>query len=298
MNGVFTWTPGPPREVPAGRRLLEVLAFVAVWIGIGELITGGTGWSLPGDAKYVSNADIQWYLVIGIPLVAGFQLFVRRRPLRDLWVRDGQPVVNRVALRALVVAIAIYPLFSLIKTFADPPSGEAAAAFYFAAATCGAAAAAWAFMHFDRQTWHYLGLCMATAGVIGVVPDLLFEIRTLTHPTATSPSSDFLQFAESFLLLVPVVMVMEEVAFRGALDSHAHHEGDRHGIWTALYVSALWGLWHAPLVGWDQFIGLVLFQGAMGVFLSIWWRKSGNLEVSGTTHAFADAVRNATSGTP
>jgi hypothetical protein len=73
----------------------------------------------------VSNADIQWYLVIGIPLVAGFQLFVRRRPLRDLWVRDGQPVVNRVALQALVVAIAIYPLFSLIKTFTDPPSGEA-----------------------------------------------------------------------------------------------------------------------------------------------------------------------------
>jgi hypothetical protein len=185
MTGVFTWTPGPPREVSAGRRLLEVLAFVAVWIGIGELITGGTGWSLPGDAKYVSNADIQWYLVIGIPLVAGFQLFVRRRPLRDLWVRDGQPVVNRVALQALVVAIAIYPLFSLIKTFTDPPSGEAAAAFYFAAATCAAAAAAWAFMHFDRQTWKCAAGRLGPVHRPGALPgrdgrlplDLVAEVR-------------------------------------------------------------------------------------------------------------------------
>jgi membrane protease YdiL (CAAX protease family) len=93
-------------------------------------------------------------------------------------------------------------------------------------------------------------------------------------------------------------MVMEEVAFRGCFDSHAHHEGDRRGWWTAIFVSVLWGTWHLPLVGWSQWANAILSMGAMGTFLSIWWRKSGNLEVTGTTHALADAVRNATVGTP
>jgi membrane protease YdiL (CAAX protease family) len=36
----------------------------------------------------------------------------------------------------------------------------------------------------------------------------------------------------------------------------------------------------------------------MGVALSIYWRKSGNLGVSGTAHALADSIRNAISGVP
>jgi membrane protease YdiL (CAAX protease family) len=299
MWELITWTPGPPREAGPSRRALEVLVFVAIWIGIGELITGGTGWSLPGDAKYVSNTDISVYLLVGIPLVAFFQLWVRRQPIRDLWVRDGRPLGRRVAFRVLAVALAIYPLYSLIKVIADPPGGEAAAIlFYGSIATIGAGAAAWAYLHFDRQTWRYLLLCILTAGAVGVIPDLFLEIHTLAHPTTTRPDQDFWWGVLSFLQFVPTVMVMEEVAFRGAFDSHAHHEGDRRAILTAIYVSCLWGIWHAPLVGWENFASLILYQGAVGTFLSIWWRKSGNLEVSGTTHALIDAIRNATGGTP
>jgi len=36
----------------------------------------------------------------------------------------------------------------------------------------------------------------------------------------------------------------------------------------------------------------------MGVALSIYWRKSGNLGVPGTAHALADSVRNAILGLP
>ena len=298
MNGVLTWTPGAPREVGHGRRILEVLGFWAVWVGIGELITG-TGWELPGDAHYVSNNDIWWYLVIGIPLVAGFQLFVRQRPIRDLWVRDGQalgrPLVTRMAVLAL--ALSIYPLYSLVKTIIE--NGEASGIlFYGSIATIGAAAAAWAFLHFKRQTWRYLVFCLLTAGVIGIVVSVATDFRTLTGPTADRPAEDLRWGIESFLLYVPTGMVLEEVAFRGTLDSHAHHEGDRYAIWTAIFVSVLWALWHGPLVGWDQFLGAILFMGPMGTFLSIWWRRSGNLEVSGVTHALSDAVRNATGGTP
>jgi membrane protease YdiL (CAAX protease family) len=300
MNGVLTWTPGPPREVGHWRRMLEVLGIWALWVAIGEAMTG-TGWELPGDAHYVSNADIWWYLVIGIPLVAVFQLWVRRRPLRDLWVRDGQPLGRRLSSRMAVLALllSIYPLYSLVKTIVDAPEGEVAGIFYYGSiAAIGAGAAAWAFLHFDRQTWRYLLLCLGTAGVIGVIVSVVSDWPVLTHPTANRPGQDVVWGLESFLLYLPTVMVMEEVAFRGAFDSHAYHDGDRHGIWTAIYVSVLWALWHGPLIGWDQFVGAILFMGSMGTFLSIFWRRSGNLEVSGTVHAFSDAVRNATGGTP
>ncbi|HYU38522.1 MAG TPA: hypothetical protein VEM59_01630 [Acidimicrobiia bacterium] len=36
----------------------------------------------------------------------------------------------------------------------------------------------------------------------------------------------------------------------------------------------------------------------MGIFLSIYWRRSGNLAVPGFTHAFSDAVRNVLVGVP
>jgi membrane protease YdiL (CAAX protease family) len=91
---------------------------------------------------------------------------------------------------------------------------------------------------------------------------------------------------------------MEEVAFRGCFDSHAHEEGDRHGIWTAIYVSCLWGLWHAPVLGWDHTPSLVIYQGVVGTFLSIFWRKSGNLGVTATTHALVDSIRNAAGAAP
>jgi membrane protease YdiL (CAAX protease family) len=103
---------------------------------------------------------------------------------------------------------------------------------------------------------------------------------------------------QSFLLYIATTMVMEEVAFRGAFDSHAHHEGDHHGWWTAILVSVMWGCWHLPMVGWAAAPNAIISMGAMGTFLSIWWRKSGNLGVTSTTHALADAIRNAIGGTP
>jgi hypothetical protein len=36
----------------------------------------------------------------------------------------------------------------------------------------------------------------------------------------------------------------------------------------------------------------------ISTFLSIWWRKSGNLGVSGSTHALIDAIRNGSGYSP
>ena len=43
------------------------------------------------------------------------------------------------------------------------------------------------------------------------------------------------------LLYLPSLFLMEEVVFRGVLDSHVQHEGEHHGLLTAIYVSACSG---------------------------------------------------------
>ena len=101
------------------------------------------------------------------------------------------------------------------------------------------------------------------------------------------------------LLYVPVVFVLEEVAFRGAFDAHVYHPGEGRGSLTAVVVSALWGLWHLPLLLgrrplWMLIPGLVAVHCVIGLPLSIAWRRSGNLFVPGVTHALVDAIRDAT----
>jgi hypothetical protein len=73
------------------RRWVEALAFVGVWIAAGELL------DMSGDI----------YLLFGIPLTAGFQLFVRKRPIKDLWVRGGPGLYLRTVSLRLAIPLAI-----------------------------------------------------------------------------------------------------------------------------------------------------------------------------------------------
>ena len=70
-----------------------------------------------------------------------------------------------------------------------------------------------------------------------------------------------------------------------------------NGIASAIFVSVLWGLWHYPIILHVSVIQVVLtlllLQVAMGPFLSLFWRRSGNLMVPGFAHALSDSVRNA-----
>jgi membrane protease YdiL (CAAX protease family) len=124
------------------------------------------------------------------------------------------------------------------------------------AAIVGAGAAAYALGQFRRETWLYLGLCLATAGLLGVL--IFIGGLSGTHtvqPIAGRLEPDALQGIESLHLLIPVMFMMEEVAFRGAIDSHVRHPGERHGLGSSVYgivsaivVSVLWGLWHLPII--------------------------------------------------
>jgi membrane protease YdiL (CAAX protease family) len=168
---------------------------------------------------------------------------------------------------------------------------------YGCAAVGGAFAAGYAYSHFKSETWRYLGLCLATGGLVGIAIDLGTNSPTLAFATGHA-GQDALVFLTSILAYLPAMFLIEEVAFRGAVDSHVHHQGDKYWVPSAIYVSALWGVWHAPMFGWDIIVTLLWVQIAVGVFLSTFWRKSGNLGVPAGTHALIDTVRNVLSGGP
>ena len=99
-------------------------------------------------------------------------------------------------------------------------------------------------------------------------------------------------------LYYPATFALEEVAFRGAIDAHVHHDGDARGWQSASLVSALWGLWHLPVsaglpLPW-MLLELVVVHVALGVWLSFAWRRTRNLGGPALAHAVNDAVRNAT----
>ena len=266
------------------RRWLEVTAFVALWIAAGEIL----------------NMSGNVYLLFGIPLTAAFQLLVRRKPIKDLWVRDGPGLSVRTVSFKLAIPLAIVPIYHLILSVVK---GQAIGLFLYAiAAIIGAGAAAYALGQFRRQTWLYLGLCVATAGLIGILltSAAAWHAASAVHPTGVHLKPNALFGIDSFLLYIPALFMVEEVSFRGALDSHVRHPDEGHGlsstvygIVSAIFVSVLWGLWHHPIVPQASVVQLLVAQVAMGPFLSLFWRRSGNLLVPGFAHALSDSVRNA-----
>lgn len=293
------------RELPQSgliRRWVEVLTFVGIWFAAGLLLDMST---------YA-------YLLLGIPLTAGFQLFVRKKPIKDLWVRGGPGLsLRRVSLKLAILAIllAITPFIYLVINVVRGQGLDFI--LYLLAAIVGAGAAAYALGQFRRETWRYLGLCLATAGLLGVLLIIVPHIiaarsgAATALPTGGRLGPDTLLGIEQLLLLIPVVFMMEEVAFRGAIDSHVRHPGERHGVGSTVYgiasaivVSVLWGVWHYPVTPLPhmpviEHVALVSYlEVAVGPFLSLFWRRSGNLMVPGFAHALNDSVRNVFGGIP
>jgi membrane protease YdiL (CAAX protease family) len=265
------------------RRVVEVTLFVALWVALGELL----------------DMSPNVYLVFGVPLTIAFQLYVARRPLHEMWVRHA-PAFH-LSQRDLMwaAALAVVPLINLVIDI----SNSAGIPFYLWDLVTIAAAVpcAWALRQFVPRTRRYLLFCLGTAGVIGIFwtvgLDFLDE-GFVAHRASDEPTFDLLVFVQYLLLYIPSLFLMEEVVFRGVLDSHVQREGEHGGLLTAIYISVLWGLWHYPIRGAESVIALILVMGTTGVFLSIYWRKSGNLGVSGGTHAFVDSVRNAFGNLP
>ena len=107
------------------RRVVEVVAFVAVWVV--------AGYALPIS----SNG----YLLLGIPLTIAFQLLVRRRPLRELFAPGTMRFTLDGPGRVIAAVLAAVPVaFAMAAAFAD----DWVDAGWYLAAIVGAVCAAYA----------------------------------------------------------------------------------------------------------------------------------------------------------
>jgi membrane protease YdiL (CAAX protease family) len=212
-----------------------------------------------------------------------------------MWVSEGQAFrLGRVGT-LLAVALLIIPANELVGMLSRDQWIPAAWAI---AAVVGAIAAAYSLTQFARATTRQFFLCLATAGTAGVV--LVSGAAAARAVGLHQPLEPRIGIGlKSLMLYFPVTFLLEEVAFRGAIDAHVQRPDARRGFWSAVAVSTLWGLWHWPIVPhggvpWAvTAIQLVGVHTIIGVPLSIFWRRSGNLAVPAFTHAFIDAVRNA-----
>jgi len=272
-------------------RFLVAALVVAGLIAIGLAMEAG------------KNQDRQnVYLLLTLPASALFQVFINRRPIRALWVRDAPPFrLDGVGI-ALALLIAIAPAITAVR---DLRHENWSFVVYDIAAIGGAFAAAYAIRAMNQNTFRQLGLCLATAGVIGIVLNILhdIDIGIKDHYFQPITRRDLDVGLASFFLYLPALFVVEEVFFRGALDSYIHRAGEGTGWLSALFVSMLWGWWHIPVFYpevplWEAAIAVLPMQVLVGVPLSLWWRRSGNLTVSGVSHALIDSVRNALTGVP
>jgi len=258
------------------RRYVEAGAFVAVWVTAGYLL------------PLSSNG----YLLVGIPLTLGFQLLVRRRPLRELFAVGPDRFALDRRGAALAVTLAIIPGWFAIRSLAHD---DLVTAGWYVAATAGAACAAFALRAGTVGAAVRFAALPVAVGAGGMT--LVYGLLHVSTGTPVPVEAAVLALPKYVLLYFPATFLLEEVSFRGALDAHAHHDGETRGWQSAVFVSTLWGVWHLPvshaLPFPLQLTELVVVHVALGVPLSVAWRRTRNLAAPALAHAVNDAVRNA-----
>ena len=237
--------------------------------------------------------DVNTYLLLGMPITIVFQVVVARRPLRELWLRHGQPLRFDRWSAALFLLFLIGPIQAAIS---GVRINNWPVVIYGLVAILGACGAAFAFRVLETSNLRELGLLMLLIVPIGLVRLLLQYSTGHTGLGDLALAGRFWVEIQSLLFYIPAVFVAEEVFFRGALDSYLHEGETGMGWISAAFVSVLWGLWHMPIVGPLSFTVIAVLVGSqlvMGLILSWLWRQTGNLSMPGTVHAIIDAVRNA-----
>ncbi len=287
-HSVMTRSPIGAQSLPL--RFLIVGLVVGVYIALGFLF----------------HLTVAEYQLLGIPILLIFQLGIHRQPLRTLWVRSGPPLQLDAWFFLLWLLFSLFPAYAVVREVMTLQFANAAE---LSMAIVGAFGLAYALRAMRAKTWGQLGLCIVTVGIIGLLPQFLslllphvLHLHTASHATTPPTFLQSLNITTSWFLIGPVGFVIEEVFFRGALDTYLHRGEQGTGWLSAIVVSALWGLWHLPsqVIPAGQLLStiveLLIAQILVGVPLSLWWRKSGNLVVNNTAHALLDAVRNGLAG--
>jgi membrane protease YdiL (CAAX protease family) len=271
-----TTRPNQWDQVGSRRRSIEAAAFVAVWMMAG----------------YLLPIDSNGYLLLGIPLTVGFQVVVRRRPLRELYTpKAGRLMLDRPG-RAIAGLLVVVPGWYAAMAGV---AGDWTLFAWYVAAMAGAGCAAFSLRAASVTTALRSAALPLAAG--SSVFALVYGAVHLATRTPVPVGAAVVALARYSFLYFPASFLLEEVAFRGALDAHVHRDGERGGWPSAVFVSALWGLWHLPVstgVSLPVLVArLVAVHVLLGVPLSMAWRRSRNLTGPALAHAVNDAVRNA-----
>ena len=231
------------------------------------------------------------YLLVGIPITVAFQLLVVRRPLRSLWLRQAPPMRFTPRSIAAVVVLAISPAFVAARGVRD---GDLALVGWGIAAMVGALGAVYALRAFDRDAARSTIRTTLITGAVLVA--IMVAYRLASGGFSGNVAGAVMATAISVATYVPVVFVMEEVLFRGLIDTYLHGSTPGPDRASALYGSALWGLWHLPVaflaLGVLTIPYLLFVHTILGYFLVASWRTTGNLAAPGIAHAVIDALRN------
>lgn len=267
-----------PGALSRGPRYAAVILFVAAWMACGWLL----------------RLDPNGYLVLGVPLTVLFQWLLRRRPIRALWVREAPPL--RLGWKGVAIAagLSLVPLAGLAGSAADR---EWVGFLFNLASVAGAIGAAYALRYFRREHVRPLVWCLLITLALDAVQWSVFLGSGLVEmgPVEGGIPERVAVGVFSLLQYMAVVFAVEEVTFR-MLDSHLHESDRGRGVLSAVVISAIWGLWHLPIVPelTGATIGVLLYVHVpYGVALSLFWRRTGNLVVPGLCHALGDAIRNA-----
>ncbi len=268
---------GPPPSGPSQRRrVVEATVFVGVWMAAGHLLS------------LSSNA----YLLLGIPLTVAFQTLVRRRPVRELFAAGTSRFGLDRRGAAVAVFLAVVPLTYAVRAFAGD---DRASSGRYVAATIGAVCAAFALSTGSLRTALRAAVPPIAVGAAGMA--VVYGVLHAVQGTPLPAGPAAVALLTSVALYFPATFVVEEVAFRGAFDAHVHHDGETRGWQPAVLVSALWGVWHLPVTHALPFplqlAELVVVHIALGVPLSLAWRRTRNLAAPAFAHPVNDAVRNA-----
>ena len=269
----------PIRVIATDRRLARAVVATLV---IGGYMALGFAFRLGAEA----------YLLLGIPITIGFQILVVRRPLRSLWLRDAPPMTFTPRSIVAIVVLAIAPAIVAVGGARD---GDLALVGWGLAGMVGAVGAVYALRAMDRAA---VQTTIRTTLITGaVLVGIMVAYRLATGGFNGNLAAAITTTVISVLTYLPVVFVMEEVLFRGLIDTYLHGSTPGPDRASALYGSALWGIWHLPVafiaLGILTIPYLVVVHTIFGYFFVTSWRQTGNLAAPGTAHAVIDALRNA-----
>jgi membrane protease YdiL (CAAX protease family) len=277
-----------PRLSETSWRYLEASGFIVAWMAIGASLR------VTERSQFVA---INCYLLIGIPLTILFQRYVRRQPLVSLWCRDLEHFSIGPLGWLMAAGFAATPVYHLATSAL--PASSWVAVLWDGAAVAGALGAAFCLERTPVARLRKGMRSFLAACVLGVIIIGLAALAGGKSPLPTLEQVPLL--LQQFLLYFAVCFSLEEVVFRGLLDTHLQPQpvsGLR--AWpSALAVSFLWGLWHLPLVPFPNLLAVLLaapficiVHVLIGVPLSFCWRSTGSLLLPCAAHALIDAIRN------